>query len=414
MNNEESSQDTEYNFVVKLESQHPLQQSYFQITGFYIREHMMYTSVIPELNKFQKEKANDAYRIDMPKCLYSKCEDGEFVLVLENLTKEGFSMHSKENTMELNEVKLVIDQLARLHAVSYAYDKSYGFLNNFPDFSNTDYHRHMSYFETAGVIDTLVAILKQVKDEEILTQKLVDLREHLIQKANDLHDANRTHKILCLNHGDPHSNNMLFKYKTLEDGTQIIDCIKVLDWQIAQWNTPIYDLQYMINTSTSPEFRKTHLNDILHYYHSIFMEITDNLGEPVSNLSYDVFQKEYSKMDLFGLVKGIYINGIQSPGSAKRTMEKTRSEINSSILWKTMMSNISKVMTYFITSSAVNSFITNDLKWRLQPVIDDVVSGREPIVASQILGSVLEADENGLFDEMFRKEHAINCLCFTS
>ncbi|CAL4060845.1 unnamed protein product, partial [Meganyctiphanes norvegica] len=395
---DESSQDTEYNFVVKLECTDPMHQYYFHMTGFYIREHLMYTEVIPELNQFQEEKVNDAYRIEMPKCIYSKCEDGEFVLVLENLTSEGFSMHSKEISIGLNEVKLIIDQLVRLHAVSYAYNTYFKLLNKFPDLSNTDYHRHISYIKTAGTIDTLVDLLKQKKGQDILAKKMKNSRQHLIQKAKDLQDVNQTHKILCLNHGDPHANNILFKHKTLEDGTKLIDCIKVLDWQMAQWNTPIYDLQYMINTITSPEFRKTNLNDILNYYHSMFTEITDKLGTPVAHWTYDVFQKEYSKMDLFGFVIGIFSNAEQSSGSAKRTMDSVRSHKKASILWKTMMYNISKLMTRFIFTPVVNKFITNDLKWKLQPVIDDIVSGREPVLASKILGSVVEADEKGLFD----------------
>ncbi|CAL4248121.1 unnamed protein product [Meganyctiphanes norvegica] len=368
------------------------------MTGFYLREHMMYAEVIPELNKFQKEKTNDAYRIDIPKCIYSKCEDGEFVLVMENLTSEGFSMHSEDNTMELNEIKLVIDQLVRLHAVSYAYDKYFKLLNKFPDLSNTDYHRHISYFSNAGVIDTLVNILKQMKGPDILAKQIEDVTEQLIQKGKDLHDINQTHKILCLNHGDLHANNILFKHKTLEGGTKIIDCIKVLDWQISQWNTPIYDLQYMINICTSPEFRKTHLGEILHYYHSMFTEITDKLGTPVPHWSYDVFIEEYNKMNLFGFLKGILIIAEHSGGVVKRHMDSARSNTTASILWKTIMYYIGKLVSHFILTSAVNFYLTEDIKWRLQPLIYDIVSGREPVLSSKIFGSILEADEKGLFD----------------
>jgi len=60
-----------------------------------------------------------------------------------------------------------------------------------------------------------------------------------------------------LNHGDLWVNNMLFQYSDVPED------LRLLDFQLQYFSSPVIDLQYFFSTSLSEEVREYHLDRLM-------------------------------------------------------------------------------------------------------------------------------------------------------
>ncbi|XP_046389755.1 uncharacterized protein LOC124158622 [Ischnura elegans] len=75
-----------------------------------------------------------------------------------------------------------------------------------------------------------------------------------------------------VNHGDPWSNNILFKYDREESGREIpVDAVLV-DFQVPRYSPPILDILIFLHVSTRRDFRERHLKYLLKFYHEALAE----------------------------------------------------------------------------------------------------------------------------------------------
>lgn len=100
-------------------------------------------------------------------------------------------------------------------------------------------------------------------------------------------------KFVTLTHLDPWFNNMLFQH---DDKSQPTDVL-LLDFQLVGIAHPGNDLVYFLVTSTTPEVRKDHLEDILSLYHKTLHEEL----EKVSHLGIDYTLEDIKEDYKFGL-----------------------------------------------------------------------------------------------------------------
>lgn len=54
-----------------------------------LRELLIYSDIIAELNEFQAKMTGDKYRINIPGFVYGICTDDEYALVMEDLRPAG-------------------------------------------------------------------------------------------------------------------------------------------------------------------------------------------------------------------------------------------------------------------------------------------------------------------------------------
>lgn len=101
-------------------------------------------------------------------------------------------------------------------------------------------------------------------------------------------------KVLC--HGDFWCNNVMFRYA---DGRPE-HCL-LLDFQLCNFSSPAFDLNYFIFTSTQQDIKLSQLDHFIHFYHQ---ELLTNLGllgyaERVPTLSE--LHREFQDLGAFGL-----------------------------------------------------------------------------------------------------------------
>ncbi|CAL4123873.1 unnamed protein product, partial [Meganyctiphanes norvegica] len=364
-------ENKEYNLVVKLKGEDPNMGFLFEKAQVYMKEVIMYSKILVEFDNFQKNRANNQYPICSPKFIYGKCNDEEFVLVMENIKNKGFCAHTKEETFNIEHLKLAVTQLVRLHAVSYSYNQSWSFLEKHSEFEKTEYGTYFLNFANPALFDLQYEILKKEKDED-LAKKIKSNKKNLVKQCQEMHNENN-YKLLCLVHGDVHAMNMMFSYTDGDKNCNNPNDISLLDWQLCHWNTPAVDLQYLIYSTTSREFRKEHLEDILKFYHSSFVEATVKLRVEGLKWTYEDFKGDFNRMALYGLIRGVHLSfGHHCPELIKEYEDEKQKAINQSNFKKTLQAPLVKLSRKYILSSAMDSILNFAIKKSFKPYIKEI------------------------------------------
>lgn len=107
---------------------------------------------------------------------------------------------------------------------------------------------------------------------------------------------NHSEKLLVLNHGDFHNNNMLFK-KDAETG-RVNDHVFV-DLQITRLGSPNLDIGYYMYTSVQPKIRRAHFMELLRHYYDTFETTVGMFGGKKCPISYEVIILRYLSIYYF-------------------------------------------------------------------------------------------------------------------
>lgn len=386
----------EYDLVIKLKGGDPRMGFVLEKAEFYSKELLMYSKILIEFDNFQKNKGENKYPIHIPKFIYGKCENNEFVLVMENIMENGFFIHDNKKTLDIKHLKLAVKQLVGLHAISFCYNQSYSFLERHPEFQETEYCTAFMKLFNPAIFDIQCEILKKEKNPAIVN-KIKTNKSNLIKQCQEMHNIHK-YKLLCLVHGDVHANNMMFKYAEDDENHENPINIRILDWQVPHWNTPVMDLQYLIYSSTSREFRKEHLEDILMFYHSAFVEATSTMGVEGLNWTYEDFKTDFSRMALYGLNRAINLAfGHHCPGAAQLHEDEKQKAINRSSFVKALQAPFFNLIEKYFFSSVVDSMMNFAYKTGILPFIKEITNRENTNLATRILDLIYEAEENGLF-----------------
>lgn len=91
-------------------------------------------------------------------------------------------------------------------------------------------------------------------------------------------------KLLVLNHGDCHNNNMLFKK---DPATGQVNEHVFVDLQITRFGSPNLDISYFMYTSVKPKIRRAHFEELMRHYYDTF-EATVGMFALKCPLSFEV------------------------------------------------------------------------------------------------------------------------------
>lgn len=96
----------------------------FQTDPLFEREAIVYSTILPLFAEFQREKgltAAESFTF-YPKCLKTvfNLETDELVVIMEDLRPRGFTMSPRDKILSPKHAYLIVESLAKLHAVSFA------------------------------------------------------------------------------------------------------------------------------------------------------------------------------------------------------------------------------------------------------------------------------------------------------
>ena len=79
-----------------------------------------------------------------------------------------------------------------------------------------------------------------------------------------------------------------------------VNGIKIFDLQLSSRASPMIDLVYFFGSSTTPEFREMHLEELLAFYHSILVQRLEALGHDKSVYTLKKIKEDFNFCYPFG------------------------------------------------------------------------------------------------------------------
>ncbi|XP_014086073.3 uncharacterized protein pkm isoform X2 [Bactrocera oleae] len=266
------------NLILKMAPRNSTRRKQFFIRPCFLREALAYEEFLPMIENFQYNKglAEECRFHEYAKSFYTSTDEFEEVIFLEDLSLQEFRVFDRFDDFQFEHIAIVMRTYAKLHAVSFAIkDQQPQALDKFRNIEDIFLqHKDVSnlniYFE--GLKRTALACLELENDE--YKQALGKFfKRPFFEIFSDLIDGNKYEPYAVLCHGDCWNNNLMFKL----EGTDAIT-MRLLDWQLLRYSSPISDLMYFIFTCTSRKFRKAHYGDVLNVYYEELIRHISRLG----------------------------------------------------------------------------------------------------------------------------------------
>lgn len=210
-NNEE-----QLHLLCKLAPTNATRRQEFQSVIVFQRETLMYNKILPLLAKFQKEKGLlpgngfTAY----PKCYVAIADEekDQFVVIMEDLRPQGFTMWPKNKVVPANHAYCVVEQLAKLHGLSFVIkDQRPALYEELKEV--TDLLSH--FFKSENMVhvmnmgfDRAIGVLENKEHARILEE----LKENGRQFFDDCLREGACEPFGVIGHGDCWTNNILYRY----------------------------------------------------------------------------------------------------------------------------------------------------------------------------------------------------------
>ncbi|XP_069936207.1 uncharacterized protein [Cherax quadricarinatus] len=415
------------------------------------KEYLVYTKIIKELNEFQADRASEEPRITIPQLIYGRCTGNENVLLMENLKIHGYNTFDKRKGLDFEHLKVTIEHIARVHALSHAFYRENDFRNKYPCFRPT-----LEYLKTfkplaSAMLNITIAFFRTLSDKRDVTQRLEACKQRLLDKYSAiLLDGE---DIMCLNHGDYWINNIMYKHKSpvaqashedsqtlashkatqlshedsqeghnisqtshntsqtlasqqvsqAHESHQEIETLKIIDWGTSSWGNPMFDLQYLLYTSTTRAVRNAHLDHLLHLYHSTFTKLAAKLGSPAASWSYIQFKLEWERTSVIGFLSGcaLTLGTLSTSNPVNKVPQPSYLDkpflLPVKVIADGLKLGMAKLLFPLLEKPIGESISKNMLRHTFQPILQELLSGQNEIMNKRLTDLICEADEKGIF-----------------
>ncbi|XP_072396745.1 uncharacterized protein [Diabrotica undecimpunctata] len=241
------------------------------------REVFFYSTILKEYQDLQNNKKLPVHFDIVPKCYKAFSGIDNEVIILENLKKEGYMLHPREQPMNIAHLEMGLKSYAKLHAMSFALkdQKKEIFENisntctslikeifsNFKTIFDTKTHMLVETLKEAGRSDLSIVYEKYINDKSIYT-RFMEVSDTISQYQ-------------ALIHTDCHTANMMFQYKG--DDKTVPLRMALIDFQAVCLHSPVIDISLFLHINIPPtEVPK--LKDFVEYYYTEFCSYLKQLG----------------------------------------------------------------------------------------------------------------------------------------
>lgn len=222
---------------------------YCQLDGLFANEVNFYNRIRPGLD------------IEAPRSLGGHFDvvTKRYLLIMEDVTKRGATFPSNLDEVGVDNVKHILDAIAKVHATYWESERFAGDLSWVETHLAGGVENHMrSVIPEEGIRSQLE--LHKFKRE--LLERLGTTERELFagMVANKQHQSTLPQTLL---HGDLHIGNT-YRMPDFSVGLH--------DWQLCVKGFALHDVTYIINTALSIAERRTHERDLLGYYRDKLVE----------------------------------------------------------------------------------------------------------------------------------------------
>lgn len=240
-------------FVTKV----PHQSEVFMKTfvNLYKKEHSVYTDLLPKVYDLLQ-----TVKYFSPRLLYS---NSSYTLVFDDLKACGYVMADRYKLLDYVHCALCLKTLARFHAASVV------LIEKHPDivdhvaweFLYSEEKKQWNRENLDAMSGIFVNTVESWNVFENFKARTDRFWETIVDEVTELCKP-RKNSLNVVNHGDAWTNNMLFKY---DDSGRPID-IKMIDFQVCRYTSPVMDILYLLFTSAGEDVLKTRLSELIAAY----------------------------------------------------------------------------------------------------------------------------------------------------
>ncbi|CAH1113499.1 unnamed protein product [Psylliodes chrysocephalus] len=263
-------------------------QQVFNVQVTFNQEKEFYKTVVPTLHDFQRKmgtKILDAF----PKFYGARnslnCENGKVdkdgLIVVENLKIKGYKNLDRFVGFDLSTSRTILKTLAQFHAIPLAIKLKE------PEVFEQKIKPHLSCFlpklpkvNLSSETAELVKLLEESEECRHLTGVLEKSIEYFLLFPEIYREPFST-----VVHRDFWVNNIMVNSK---------NDVKIVDFQMYTYDSPIVDLFFFLFTSVQTEVLKENLDNLLHFYHENFIQTLVDHKCQTEAFSYEKFLDEIS------------------------------------------------------------------------------------------------------------------------
>jgi thiamine kinase-like enzyme len=269
-------------------------QKVFNIQETFKSEITFYEKLVPIFRQFQ-EQHNVAEVLDCVAEIYgsrwnlngSDVVDKDAVLILENLIIPGYKNLDRYIGFNLEEAKLVLKELAGLHAVPL------GIKMKHPDHFEKDIRPHLNEkIPHQSDFRDMILFLSDILFE---SDKCVSAVTKVQNAWKRIYDTSNLYvprePFATFSHCDVWINNIMIKHD--DEGKPLK--IKFVDFQIYNYKSPAVDVLNFLFTSVQTDVLKDDIDNLIKYYHGELISNLKQLDCSTEPFGFYELQKELKK-----------------------------------------------------------------------------------------------------------------------
>uniref|UniRef100_A0A182T410 CHK kinase-like domain-containing protein n=1 Tax=Anopheles maculatus TaxID=74869 RepID=A0A182T410_9DIPT len=234
----------------------------------------------------------------------------ESVIIMEDLRLQAFRMWDKSNPVDFEHARLLMITLGRLHALSFAMkDQQPEEFAPCREFSDP-LTKMLALDPKATFKKTMAGMCRRAidtldKNDTFRREKLEQIQDRCVEEIEAACDVEAAEPYAVIGHGDCWSNNMMFQYQE-DDKTP--KTIKLIDWQLSRYGSPVLDLVYFIFNCTDEELRSHSYQRLLSIYYNSLSEHLRNLGGNVERqFPRSAFRDQLKQFGRYGLLMSMMV-----------------------------------------------------------------------------------------------------------
>ncbi|ROT73951.1 hypothetical protein C7M84_007594 [Penaeus vannamei] len=261
----------------------------------FFKEHEFYAKLLPELNSVLAEAGLDPLRV--PK-FYHHSKSGEReILILEDLTARDFLLADRKKGLDIPHMRLVLEELGRFHASSHLLQRK----TPHEDLSERHKFLAIKWFDYWGSmakeLETAAAVAESCEGYEDVARWLREIQPRVVDIFEEKSKTRAPFQVAW--HGDCWTNNFLFRYNAKGEPVDVV----LLDLQSCQSGSLAADLQVLMSSSISTQFKRHNLDLFLQKYLSSFSATVSAGGLPPP-FTLEELREEYNDKFMFGALIG--------------------------------------------------------------------------------------------------------------
>lgn len=107
--------------ICKLMPENKARQDMFSAQNVFNQEVMFYNEILPMFEELQRKHGLSEKNgfFGYPKCYFASGKPGESVIIMRDLRADGFALWNKLDPIDVSRVRLLIEQLGRVHGLSF-------------------------------------------------------------------------------------------------------------------------------------------------------------------------------------------------------------------------------------------------------------------------------------------------------